>query len=111
MKRFFSAVATTLVIVFALSLGIASAADEVITGPIQSVVTKMDKNGQPYTRVIVAQQRMLAGVGYTAGTPVMFFGDASKDAENLKEGDTLKCIANGREYRGNMSYTAIKLLN
>lgn len=91
-------------------VGVSMAEDKVLNAPIDSVSVKLDKNGAEYVRVIVKETRELSGISYPATTPVMFFGDMAQQGKALKVGDTLKAIVNGREYRGNVSYTAIKLL-
>lgn len=109
MKRIF---ASLLIITFVLVTCIVPsfAADKMLTAKIQSVTQAVDRNGAPYTRVIVAEQRTLNGVSYEAGIPAMAFGHVAKDASNLKEGGTLKAIVSEREFNGRTSYTILSVL-
>jgi hypothetical protein len=91
-------------------VGPSFAADKMLTAKIQSVTQAVDKNGAPYTRVIVAEQRTLNGVTYEAGIPAMAFGAVAKDASLLKEGGTLKAIVSEREFNGRTSYTIMSVL-
>jgi hypothetical protein len=89
----------------------ASAEDTMIEGKIESVLSKTDKNGRPFTIVVVEEQRTLNGISYTAGVPCMAFGKLHETAQGLKEGDTLKAIASKREYNGDTSYTLRHIIN
>jgi len=88
----------------------AVAADKVLSAKIQSVTQAVDRNGAPYVRVIVAEQRSLNGVAYEAGIPAMAFGTIAKDAAHLKEGGILKAVVSEREFNGRTSYTIMALL-
>ena len=65
------------------SVGMAYAKDAKV-GPVEilSVVDATDKNGNPYTRVIVAEDRSLDGVSYKAGVPAMAFGGVMSQSKN-----------------------------
>jgi len=107
------AIATTLLAIFTIFTfaTITCAADTMLKAPISSVNTLVDKNGAPYVRIVVTEDRILDGVKYQAEVLVMAFGSQATVAEKLKAGDELKAIVNGREYQGNKSYTALKILN
>ena len=110
MSKTLSNLLVVVVLFVGITFGVASAADQMINMPIQDVTSAIDKNGNPYTRVIVTKTAKLSGVEYETGVPVMFFGPMASLAENLQSGDNLKAIVNVRQYKGNDSYTAIKLL-
>ena len=75
MKRFFSIVAMAVVLAMALSIGVAYADDVKLENvKVDSIVTKIDKNGAEYTRIIFTEMRSIDGVDYPAGTPLMAFG-------------------------------------
>ena len=80
---------------------------EILNAKITSMVERIDKNGNDYVRFIVNEDKTLNGTKYTVGVPVMAFGDLVKKAQNFKKGDTLKCIVQVREYKGNQSYTIL----
>ncbi len=91
--------------------GIATAGDLVINQEISEVKILKDKNGSEYVRAIIQENRQLAGVSYSAGVPVMFFGALTPQAKNLKKGDVLKAVVHGQEYKGRLSYTARAFVN
>ena len=100
------------IIVFALGIFAAQAADILLKdAKITSAVQKIDKNGKPYIRFIVSENRTIQGVTYPADIPVMAFGPlADERAKALKAGDTLSAVVKGRIYQGNEYYTVIKWL-
>ena len=99
-----------LVLIMAVST-VAFSAEKVIEAKLtQDAITNMDKNGNPYTRLIVNQKAKLQGVEYEIGVACMAFGDLSEKVANLKEGDVLKAIVSEREYQGRTSLTILKLL-
>lgn len=91
-------------------IGIVYAEDMVLEGKVESAVTKLDKNGNEYTRIIVMEEKSLQGISYQVGTPVMVFGEETQTAKQLNDGDTFKCIAQKRPYQGRDSYTVIKFV-
>ena len=102
---------TALAVIFIFStVGIALALDSMVTAPISKVDTMIDKNGAEYVRVVITEDRALNGVKYQTEVLVMAFGGQVEGAKALKAGDTLKAICNGREYKGKLSYTALKIL-
>jgi len=88
----------------------ACAEDVILNAKIDSITVALDKNGNEYVRVIVAESRNLNGTEYETTVAVMFFGSTVADGKSLKEGDMMNLIANKRDYNGSPSYTAIKLL-
>jgi hypothetical protein len=92
-------------------IGCANAKEVILDGPVQNVVTRLDKNGNEYTRVIVTVERELNGNKYTTGVPLMAFGiEQSATVKNLQKGDSIKAIARYNEYKGRESYSLIKKL-
>lgn len=83
------------------------AAEEVKTFQVQSAVSRLDKNGNPYVRFIVEETKTLNGTQYTVGVPVMAFGQIAKEAASYKTGDTVNAIVSSRDYQGRQSYTIL----
>jgi len=98
-----------LFIIFALTVP-ALALDSMVTAPIASVDTLIDKNGNEYVRVVITEDRSLNGVKYETEALVMAFGRQVEAAKTLKPGDTFKGICNSREYQGRLSYTVLKVI-
>ena len=101
-----------LTIMFLCSMFIpAFAADKVVDLEITQVVTKPDKNGNEYTRLIVlGETKILQGIEYKPTIPAMAFGDLNETAKNLSPGDKLKAIVSVRDYNGRPSMTIIQFL-
>ena len=89
---------------------VAMAEDVLIDKPIQKIENALDKNGNPYVRIIVNEMRTLNGVEYEVGVAVMAFSSTVSAVKSLKEGDTLKAICASRLYKENRSYTILKVL-
>jgi len=98
-----------LVATFAL-IGIANAAEKLVTAPVKSVTIANDKNSNEYVRLIVNEERELNGIKYSVGIPVMAFGETAAAVKSMKEGDTFKGVCQERSFQGRDSYTLIKLL-
>lgn len=82
-----------------------------ITGVIESVVVKLDKNNNEYVRFIVpVAMKSESGVEYTQSLPFMAFGDQVEQAKLFKAGDTLNVIASHRTFGSRESYTILKYL-
>lgn len=88
----------------------AFAKDVILNGPIDSITTGVDKDGNPYVRIIITEKRTLSGVEYDAGTVVMAFRGHVDTALKLKDGDVLHAVATERFWNGRKSYTILKLL-
>ena len=76
---------------FIMGLNYASAADQIMTGKIASVTQKVTKNGDPYTIIVLPENKTLNGIAYTTETSVFCF--KSPEAKNFKAGDPVKLIA------------------
>ena len=84
---------------------------EEVSGVIESVVTKTDKNGNEYVRFIVpVTQKSSSGVEYKESLPFMAFGAQVDQAKTYKAGDLLKVIARSRVFQDRQSYTILKYL-
>jgi hypothetical protein len=92
-------------------VGTATAADKMLDTTITSVTVAKDKNGAEYVRAIVADPRSLNGINYDSGAPIMFFGPTASIGKTLKAGDKIKVIVSERQFNGNTSYTALKLVS
>ena len=82
-----------------------------ISGTISSITTAIDKNGQPYTRLITTFNRSLHGYDYTVDLPVMAFDQNAEPAAALQQGEPLKAIVQNRNFEGRESYTIIRLID
>lgn len=88
----------------------AAAADQLITAKVGSVMDKLDKNGNPFSVVIVEETRSLNGIEYQAEVVATAFRSAHQEAKTLKAGDTVKLIVNEREHNGAKSYIIRKIV-
>lgn len=80
-----------------------------ISGTIEQMVSKLDKNGNPYVRFIVGiTGKTDSGVEYPQSVPFMAFGALEPAAKAYKEGDTLNVVAEPRVFNGRTSYTILK---
>ena len=107
-KNIFSIVMVTVytfAIISLTLLGMAHAEDTVLSVPIKSVIEKIDKNGQPYKRLIVSITASLNGIKYNRSVPLMVFSDMLDQVAEVKAGDQIKCIASVNDYKGRVSYT------
>jgi hypothetical protein len=115
MKHFKNFIAMVIVVSLICTAGLvaANAADQLINSPIESVVTKIDKNGQSYTRFIIEEERTLNGTSYTTTVAVMAFGDMAQVAKqkNLSKGNTLRAIVTPNVYNGRTSYNILSFVD
>lgn len=90
------------------------AAEEMKTFTVDKLVTAMDKNGNEYCRFIAHEEKMLNGVKYTVGVPVMTFSGTTPQAfdtiSKLSNGDSVKAIVQAKEYKGRTSYTVLAIV-
>jgi hypothetical protein len=101
--------ALTLLVTFFIGFA-AYAEDIMLNASPTDVVSKLDKNGSPYVRMIIQEDKELNGVAYKSGVPVMFFGDLVAKAKAVKPGQAIKVIASKGDYKGKTSYTAISFI-
>jgi hypothetical protein len=99
-----------ILVVFMFTAPAAWSASEKVTGTIESMVVKQDKNGNEYVRFILPLTLNLNGIAYEDSLPFMAFGAQVTQAKTYKEGDTLTVIAKSREFQGRQSYTILKYL-
>lgn len=109
MKRSVSAVLVAIAIVFCIA-SFASAAEIMLQKEIKNIVFKNDKNGQPYARVMIGDTATLNGVSYAKDVSAMAFGDVSASLKGYKKGMTLKAVATQGEYKGNKTFTILKVV-
>lgn len=88
----------------------ARAEDVVLNATVQKVTTKITKSGDPMTILFIEEQRTLNGVVYTAQAPVFVSGPARDEAEQVKNGDSIKAIVSKRLNNGDITYTLRKVL-
>ena len=87
-------------------------AEKILNTTAESVTEAVDKNGNPYVRIIVREQRELAGNTYFVGLPAMCFGaELVTAAKGINPGDSFKAIVQGRTFQGRDSYTVISFLD
>ena len=89
----------------------AQAAEKVLDATIDTITESVDKNGNPYIRIIIQESRAIQGNDYIVGIPVMCFRDTVAKARELSPGDSFKAVVQPREYQGRSSYTLLKWLN
>jgi len=85
----FIATLVILIAIFAYA-GMLLAADVMLSGKLTTVTQKVSGKGNPYTLLILPEQKELNGVKYTSETQVLCFKDECKA---LKAGDNVKFIA------------------
>jgi len=88
----------------------AIAKDTIIDVPIKQVYQKIDKNGEPYARIIVSEQRQLNGIEYPASVLVMAFSDVVEETKNLQVGENLKAVVSESLYKGKKNYQLIHVI-
>ena len=110
MRKSLIALSIIIVMLLGVTLAAANAQDVVLEVTVKSVTQDTDKNGNPYIRFIVDESRMLKGVSYTTGVPVMAFRDMINEVKGIKAGDTLHAIAAERFFQGRKSYTILKVI-
>jgi hypothetical protein len=88
-----------------LCAGVAVAEEIEVNTTIDRIVTKLDQNGQEYTRAIITEQRTKNGIAFERTLAIMFFGEHNAKAKTLSTGDTLHGIADSSLYKGRESYT------
>lgn len=109
MKKHFT-ILFAILVVFMLTVSTSWAAGEKVSGTIQTMVVKQDKNGNEYVRFIIPLTLNLNGVSYEDALPFMAFGAQVDQGKTYKEGDVLTVIAKSREFQGRQSYTILKYL-
>ena len=97
-------------VLLAVVCGSVQAKDVVLDTTISDIVTKIDKNGNEYVRMMIPVQKELSGVKYEIQLAVMAFGDTVKEVAAFKVGDKLKAIASLNSYRGRDNYNIIKVI-
>jgi len=105
-------IATLLATIVAFTYAsISFAGDDILLDvPVKQVVEKIDKNGNPYKRIIFSKEASLNGVKYNRSEMLMVFSDTIDMVADLQPGDQLKCIASTGEYRGRTSYTLLAVI-
>ena len=112
MKRIANMIAAIALCTFIVTVAVGTviAADKILDTTVRSVTQSIDKRGNEYVRIIVADQRELNGVKYETDAALMAFGAQVPEAKTIKANSKIKAIVNGREYNGRLSYTLLKLL-
>lgn len=104
-----SAILVVLAVIFCFA-SVAMASEVMLQKQIKNIVFKNDKNGRPYARIIIDDKATLNGVTYDKTVSVMAFGDTVAQVKGLKAGSTIKAIASVGEYKGNKTYTILKVV-
>lgn len=86
------------------------ASDQLVEAKVSKVMEKADKNGDPFSIVVIEEERNLNGVAYTAEVIATAFRSAHEEAQLIKEGDVIKFIGSKRQYNGDTTYTIRKIL-
>ncbi len=86
------------ILMLALVSSVALAEPMEFTGTVTDVVEAIDKNGNPYVRVIVQYDAELNGQQFKHSVPVNAFDPAMiEQAKALEKGSTLNAIVNYRK--------------
>lgn len=104
------AVAATMIIGLICFVSPVIGAEKMIEAKVTNITESVDRNGRPYVRMIIQEQRTLQGMQYTVGIPVMAFGDTVEKAKTVNIGDTIKAIVLEREFNTRQSYTVLAWL-
>lgn len=104
MKKHIAIVVVIAVSMFTIAANL-FAADQLINAKIGSVIEKLDKNGNPFSVVIIEENRTLNGVSYAAEVVGTAFRSAHEQVKTIKPGEIVKLIAEEREYNGSKAYT------
>lgn len=75
---------------------VAIAEDKVITGKLERVILKKDKNGNPFSVLIMKSPKSLQGISYTSDAPFFCFGDVHNQCKALKAGQPAKLVYSDR---------------
>jgi len=111
MKKSISTMLVILVVLLlVLAASLAMAADTLVQAKVTDVKEKLDKNGTPFSIIVIQEERTLNGVTYSADVICTAFRQAHEEAKALKPGDTVKMIAAKRDYNGDSAYTVRKIL-
>jgi hypothetical protein len=97
-------------IAIAIFANAAFAKDIIVNSKIDNIVQAISKNGSPYCRITIQEQRELEGVKYTAPVTVMVFGDMVPQVEKLQKGMPFKAVVSEGEYKGNRSLTLVAII-
>lgn len=97
-KALFIIILATLAVMFFMQA--VNAAEEAKTFTVDSRTDAIDKNGEPYVRFIVTEERDMNGMTYEVGIPVMAFGDTVPMVQNIQAGDQLTAVVSVQQYQG-----------
>ena len=95
MNKSLFAVLVALLVLVAFT-GLAVAEDKIIQGKLERVIVKKDKNGNPFSVLIMKNAKTLQGVNYTSDSPFFCFGDTHNQCKSLKAGQTTKIVYSDR---------------
>lgn len=109
MKKYLMAVAIMFIMMFTVNQ--AFSADQILDTKVKQVVTKLDKNGNEYTRIMISEMREKNGIKYPADVMVMCFNDTVAKAKTLKVGDNLKAVVSESVYQGRTNYNLVAFVN
>jgi len=110
MKKSLMVVLTVVAMIFCFTTAV-FAQDVVMEKQIKNISFKADKNGKQYARVIVAGTATLNGITYAKDLFITGFdSDVVTALKSYKKGQTLKVIVSEGQYRGNPSYTILKVI-
>ena len=109
MKKAIAIVTATLILCLSFA-SVAPAQDKMVSLKVNKVTVAKDKNGNEYVRLSLETPKELNGVAYTTSTSAMVFGEGVARAKTTKQGQVLKMIVAEREFKGNTSYTVLKIV-
>jgi hypothetical protein len=109
MRKAIAIVTATLILCLSIA-SVVAAQDKMVSLKVNKVTVAKDKTGNEYVGLSVENPKELNGVAYTTSTSAMVFGDGVAKAKTVKQGQTVKMIVSEREFKGNSSYTVLKIV-
>jgi len=109
----FIIIAAVLIATFAIALP-ATYAEQ--TGPVvletraEKVDLAVDKNGNPYARIVFKKEMTVEGIEVEVETLLMCFGETYTGAKSVRPGETIRVVAIPSHYKGRVNYNALKFV-
>ena len=96
-------------VVVALTATFAVAEDIMLQVTPTEIVDAVDKNGNPFKRIVFEEEKELNGVKYNSSSIIIAFQNLEA-VDALTIGQPAKLIVNKREYQGRDSYTLLAIV-
>jgi hypothetical protein len=108
MKKLITVVSILVAVTFAANAALAK--DMILDTKVHKIYEKQDKNGNPYKRFVIKEERELNGVKYQASVLLMVFEDNLEQVADIEPGARIKAVVSSSNYKGKTSYTLVQLL-